>query len=115
MSDPLFDSQKFLHSLANDTELAHELLTAFMEDSPVRTDSLSQALDTNDLDQASKLAHSLKGMCGVVRSNALVNLALNMESSAKNKDMTTTKKDYTLFKNLLESAHAEMREFMESS
>lgn len=112
MSEPLFDSKRFLQSLADDVELANELLAAFLEDSPTRVASLSEALDSDDAAKASKLAHSLKGMCGVVRTDSLVNIALLMESSSKNGDLDTTKNQFATFKETLDSAHEEMRQFM---
>lgn len=114
MSNTLFDSQKFLQSLANDAELAGELLAAFLEDSPVRSSSLREALNDGDASEASKLAHSLKGMCGVVRADSLVNLALLMESSAKNGDLDKTKKQYDAFVEQLDTAQGEMNQFMGS-
>ncbi len=111
MSQPLFDSQQFLQSLANDEELAQELLAAFMEDSPIRRDSLGEALEAGDAEAASKFAHSLKGMCGVVRSQSLVDLALSMEHMSKAGDLDKTKEIYTQFVDMLSEAHVEMRSF----
>lgn len=108
----LFDSQKFLHSLANDQELARELLDAFLEDSPIRSTSLGDALKDDDASTASKLAHSLKGMCGVVRTDSLVNLALLMENSAKNGELDKTRDQYAEFSQQLTSAHSEIHKFL---
>ncbi len=111
MPDSLFDAQKFLQSLANDEELARELLAAFMEDSPARRDSLKEALDADDAESASKLAHSLKGMCGVVRAQTLVDLALSMEHQSKNGDLDQVRELYATFVETLDLAHAEMKGF----
>jgi len=112
MTDSLFDSQRFLQSLAGDKELAQELLAAFMEDSPERASSLKEALDSGDAEEASKLAHSLKGMCGVVRAEPLVNLAISMEHGSKNGDLNKIKEQFDNFSKLLDAAHDEMRQFM---
>lgn len=111
MPDVLFDSQKFLQSLANDEELAAELLAAFMEDSPSRTASLKEALATNDEEASSKLAHSLKGMCGVVRAQPLVEMALTMEQASKAGDLDKVREVFAKFTELLDKAHAEMKDF----
>lgn len=108
---PLFDKDQFLKSLANDEELAGELLAAFLEDSPVRRDSLGEALDANDAVAASKLAHSLKGMCGVVRAQALVDAALTMEHNAKTGNLDKVREQYATFVKLMEQAHQEMANF----
>lgn len=112
MSEPLFDEARFLQSLAGDVELARELLTAFLEDSPERSESLREALAQGDADQASKMAHSLKGMCGVVRSNEIATLALGMEESAKAGDLEKTRELHTLFQGKLKAAHGAMRLFL---
>ncbi|WP_419785938.1 Hpt domain-containing protein [Pseudodesulfovibrio sp.] len=112
MTQSIFDSQTFLKSLANDRELAMELLAAFMEDSPERHSQLGEALAEQDGDTASKRAHSLKGMCGVVRTGPLVELALGMERSAKEGDLAETGKLYDQFSDLLVAAHEEIKTFM---
>lgn len=112
MTQAIFDSNAFLKSLADDRELADELLSAFLEDSPVRHESLGQALNDNDAETVSKLAHSLKGMCGVVRAEELVALALNMEHSAKEGDLDRTREMYARFTGVLAAAHDEMKQFM---
>lgn len=111
MPELLFDAQKFLQSLAYDEELASELLAAFKEDSPKRRDSLGQALEAGNIERVSKLAHSLKGMCGVVRAQPLVELALNMEHLAKNGDLEKVQEQYAIFVEKLTLAHLEMEQF----
>ncbi len=115
MIQPIFDSQHFLQSLAGDEDLARELLAAFMEDSPERSSSLREALDSEDAGRASKLAHSLKGMCGVVRTGPLVDLAYLMENTAKKGDLGKVKKQYESFMKLLEAAYSEMNQFMKNN
>jgi len=114
MTQQIFDQEIFLQSLAGDRELAKELLAAFMEDSPVRTASLAESLEAGDGGQSSRLAHSLKGMCGVVRAESLVGLALSMENSAKNGDLDKTRELYARFKDLLAIAHVEMQDFIDA-
>lgn len=113
MADPVFNLQQFLQSLAGDKELAQELLGAFMEDSPVRVASLGEALDGNDAATSAKLAHSLKGMCGVVRTDDLVSLALSMEHAAQTGDLDKVREWYAEFVRVMEQAHAEMQAFLD--
>lgn len=113
MTQPIFNRENFLQSLAGDKELADELLTAFMEDSPVRAASLSEALDADNAGEASRLAHSLKGMCGVVRAEALVGLALSMENSAKDGKLDATREEFDQFSKMLITAHQEMQSFID--
>ncbi|QGY39727.1 Hpt domain-containing protein [Pseudodesulfovibrio cashew] len=114
MTQSIFDLKNFLRSLADDDELARELLAAFMEDSPVRTASLREALANDDAGEAAKMAHSLKGMCGVIRSDALVSLALAMEISAKDENLDATREHFSRFSDLLDTAHDEMNDYINS-
>lgn len=112
MTDVLFNEPQFLASLADDKELARELLAAFLHDSPERTEELRQALAAEDAPAASKLAHSLKGMCGVVRAERLSDLALNMEHLAKNGDLDEVNRNFALFTRSLDEAVALMRAYL---
>lgn len=112
MTQAIFDQNVFLQSLADDKELADELLGAFLEDSPIRSQSLGAALESEDAGEVARLAHSLKGMCGVVRAANLVNLALSMETAAKGGDLDKTRTQYDIFTEMLDAAHIEMKAFI---
>lgn len=114
MSELFFDQTAFMNSLANDDELARELLAAFMEDSPARRDSLAQALEEGDAVAASKYAHSLKGMCGVVRAKPLVDAALSMENSSKRGQLDKTREQFADFEKNLVLVHKEIKAYLES-
>ena len=112
MTDVLFNEEHFLASLAEDKELAQELLAAFLLDSPKRTAELRNAIAADDALTSSKLAHSLKGMCGVVRAERLSDLALAMEHLAKNGDMVEVKKQFDLFTQSFDQAMALMQAYL---
>lgn len=112
MTQSIFDEHAFLQSLAGDRELAEELLGAFMDDSPERSKSLNDALEEGDGSSVARFAHSLKGMCGVVRAESLVALALSMENAAKGGDLAQAKVLYTDFKGKLDTVHDEMNAFI---
>ena len=59
------------------------------------------------------LAHSLKGMCGVVRVDGLVGLALSMERASKNGDLGKAKELYARFSDMLTTTHSEMQAFLD--
>lgn len=114
MSQVVFDKIRFLNSLADDEELARELLTAFLEDCPKRVASLQQALTEGDADGSAKLAHSLKGMCGVVRVNLLSELALNMEHACRDVRLDDAREQFSLFLEVLDQAVVQMSDYMAS-
>ncbi|MCM0755582.1 Hpt domain-containing protein [Desulfovibrio aminophilus] len=86
MSTPGFDADLFLQYLGDDRELAVELLTAFIEDAPARLADLTSAAEAGDFEAATRAAHSLKGMCGVLRARDVADLALGAETAARARD-----------------------------
>lgn len=112
MTHVLFDEAQFLASLADDDELARELLAAFLEDSPQRLAALRQAIEGNEAQTVSKLAHSLKGMCGVVRATALSELALNMEHKARDGRLEEVTKHFATFSDLHTQAVSLMQAYI---
>ncbi len=87
MAPSSFDIQTFLDYLGGDRELAVELLAAFTEDAPQRLEALARALAEDNAEDAVRAAHSLKGMCGVVRDQEAVGLALDMEMAGRRGDL----------------------------
>ena len=114
MTESVFDRERFLDSLGRDAELARELLVAFQEDSVQRSGQLRDALDRGDGEAAARFAHSLKGMCGVVRCQRLTDLAMQTERAAKAGDLEGAVESCTAFSPLLALAHEEMDRFLES-
>lgn len=108
MTRDLFDTDQFLASLAQDRELADELVDAFLEDCPRRVVELAEALGAGDVGAGTKLAHSLKGMCGVVRADELSRLALEMEYAGRNGNLDLLRERFADFNESL----ARTRELM---
>ena len=114
MTRDLFDIDQFLSSLAQDRELAVELIDAFLEDCPKRVAELSEALDAGDVALGTKLAHSLKGMCGVVRADALSRLALEMEYAGRNGKLDLLRERFSDFNDSLARARELMVGFRDN-
>lgn len=112
MADILFDKSRFLASLAEDDELARELLEAFLEDGPARIAGIRQALEMDDAGAVSTLAHSLKGMCGVVRAEALSQLAFSMELAGRDGKLDVVREQFVEFESMLDQAVEQMKEYM---
>ncbi|WP_338668486.1 Hpt domain-containing protein [Pseudodesulfovibrio methanolicus] len=111
MTRDLFDTDQFLSSLAHDRELAVELIDAFLEDCPKRVAELTEALGAGDIVQGTKLAHSLKGMCGVVRADVLGRLALEMEHAGRDGKLEVVRDRLDLFTGSLDQARELMLRF----
>lgn len=102
MTRDLFDGNQFMASIAYDDGLAVELLDAFLEDAPRRVRELDAALEAGELPTAAKLAHSLKGMCGVVRSEVLGGLALEMEYAGRDGRLDAAREKFARFTDILD-------------
>ncbi|MEF2144935.1 MAG: Hpt domain-containing protein [Desulfovibrionaceae bacterium] len=111
--DIAFDPQILLLSLDNDQELLEDLLSAYVEDAPVRLDTLGQAVSRGDMNAAMGAAHSLKGMSGVIRVNGLERLALELELIAKNGDMEQLRTQYAAFERVMTRILHQAREYLQ--
>lgn len=106
-----FDRDKFMSSVAEDSELALELLEAYLEDCPARIAELKTAVEADDIEGAGRCAHSLKGMSGVVRAAALADKAFELETVCKNGDHDSMRSGYAEFSLLVENTLSEIRDF----
>ena len=78
-SDYCFRLDEALHAVDHDLELFSEVVEIFAEDAPVQMKKMISALEENDLDAVSKVAHSMKGSLGNFRCDAGYQLASRME------------------------------------
>lgn len=59
--------------------LLEQITTAFLEDAQIRLADLRQAVAIDDRTQIQRLAHSLKGMCGVIGAHQMAALSVALE------------------------------------
>ena len=109
---PLFNPALLLDKLEGDTELVKELLQAFYEDAPVRLDTLVRTIADSDSESAAEAAHSLKGMCGVIRVKPLVDQALLMEVSCRKGEMAPVRDIIGEFEAMLKRVLEEVRDYL---
>lgn len=82
-----FDAARLRESLDNDEELLRELLTAYIEDAPVRLAALERGVAEDDPTAVTTAAHSIKGMSGVIRIPGLEQAALELEMAGRDGKM----------------------------
>lgn len=92
-----FDAERLMQSLDNDEKLLEELLTAYVEDAPLRLDALTQGVESGNPTAVVTAAHSLKGMSGVIRVHGLEQRALELEMAGRKGDMDKIRKLYPPF------------------
>jgi protein-histidine pros-kinase len=82
--DPaLLDVAGALERMDQDRGFLLEIYRLFARDAARRRESLVRSLESGDLDQTAKAAHSLKGMSGTVVSPRLQEFSLAVETAAK--------------------------------
>lgn len=108
----LFQAELFMDKLANDVELARELLGAYLEDGPERLGQLQNALAEGKMDEAAGYAHSLKGMVGVLRQPGLSDLAYEMEKTCRAGDRARAEGLLPGLKKLMEQVNEEILTFL---
>ena len=80
---PLFDASNLLHRIGGDRQLVKEILLEFLQDLPIRLESLKESILQNDLIQVRRHAHSVKGAAMNIVAPALIEIASQLESSAR--------------------------------
>lgn len=111
-SQNLFDPELLLGKVGGDVELTRELLVAYQEDAPLRLNDLISAVAAGDGSGASRSAHSLKGMSGVIRVQGLVEMAFIMESAGREGDMDKLAKTLDRFMVVLDSVLVQITDYL---
>ncbi|MCE5229369.1 response regulator [bacterium] len=79
----VFDRASFMKRMMGDEALARELVTTFLADMNNEISQLSAAIVQDDLDQAQRQAHKIKGASANLSAFALRETARSMEAAAK--------------------------------
>lgn len=82
-STHLFDEAGLFERLGGDRALVQTILAAFVEDAVVQTRKLGELLNVPKLDEARRLAHSIKGSSGNAGARAMYQTALQIEDFLK--------------------------------
>lgn len=73
-----------LQRLDSDEELYQEILTVFLEDTPIQLANLENAWSTRTLPEVLRLSHSLKSAAGNIGAERLSIASFGVEKAAKN-------------------------------
>jgi len=92
--DPLslFNKNEFLSRLMDDQELVLRILSAYLEDTPQRIQLLNHYQKTSDFEGIKRQAHAIKGAAANISSTVMAELALQLETSARNEDFDSSQK-----------------------
>lgn len=87
LSQEVFDRKGFLDRVMGDTDLASTILKEFVENAEVQLARLDECVAASSMDEARRLAHTLKGAAGNVGATALRDVALLLEDWIKRGDL----------------------------
>ena len=73
-----------------DPELLLDLILLFLQDGPVRVESLLQGLAARDFDKMERAAHSLKGSSGNLGARGLQHTCEQLQLATRGHDLATT-------------------------
>jgi len=93
----VWDREGLMRRAMGKESLFHSIVTLFMEDIPVRVDSLLLAAESEDVEQIRLSAHTVKGVAANVGAEMLRAEAERIESAAKIYDTDAIKNDIPAF------------------
>ncbi len=82
-TEPLFDVASLLQNFGNDIDLVRQIVPGAFEDIAANTDALAHSLASNDVDTATRQAHTLKGLIDTLGGKRGRAIALDIEAHLK--------------------------------
>ena len=89
VDDADFGESELLEQLADDRNLAAEIIRTFLEDIPKRIEALRGLLDAGDAKGVEHQAHTIKGAAAAVSGKSLMAVAFELEVAGKSGDLAT--------------------------
>jgi signal transduction histidine kinase/CheY-like chemotaxis protein/HPt (histidine-containing phosphotransfer) domain-containing protein len=88
----ILDEADLLERLMGDKDLAHILISGFLEDMPKQITSLVESVTMEDYSTAQRIAHTVKGAAGNIGAPSLKEAAYEVEKAAQNGDAEMVRK-----------------------
>ena len=108
----LLDESTLKQRFSGDDELLKSVLQMYLEDAPDRMETMREALVAENLAEAAKAAHSLKGISGSVGCLGLAEAALDMERAGRDGDAAALDSLMTKAAPLLAETLAQVRQLL---
>jgi HPt (histidine-containing phosphotransfer) domain-containing protein len=90
----IFDKDRIMEQIDNDTELLVEMIDLFVASYPKLIISINDAITQNDSRTLQRSAHTLKGSVGNFAADIVYNIALDLEIMGRNSDIANAKDTY---------------------
>ena len=102
MADLHWNREFALEQTAGDEELLEELLTLFKDSASADLEQLQQAINSEDTDGVVRAAHSLKGASASLGIEGIRDIAMAMESDARDGSVAVARQKVEEMSALLE-------------
>ena len=96
------DIVRYIEQYKNDKEFLNNILESFIRETPVRMETLAQAIFEKDFEQIAKAAHSITNLVSAVRIYSAANYAKELEKAARNQYLKEVLPLYGLLKQEME-------------
>jgi HPt (histidine-containing phosphotransfer) domain-containing protein len=106
---PVFDKAEFRNQMGGDEALIHEIVGLFFEDSISQLQTIRTMLEGGDNQNASRLAHSLKGALGSLRAPRAHHCAAILEKAASTGDAPRSQHAFAALEKSMDELALELR------
>jgi HPt (histidine-containing phosphotransfer) domain-containing protein len=111
---PVFDPVEFRNQMGGDEALIREIVGLFFEDSIGQLHSIRTILDGGDVQNASRLAHSLKGALGSLRAARAQRCAAVLEKATAAGDAPRSKRAFAALEKAMDELAIELRAILDA-
>jgi HPt (histidine-containing phosphotransfer) domain-containing protein/CheY-like chemotaxis protein len=111
---PVFDPVEFRNQMGGDEALIREIVGLFFEDSIGQLHSIRTILDDGDAQNASPLAHSLKGALGSLRAARAQRCAAVLEKATAAGDAPRSKRAFAALEKAMDELAIELQAILDA-
>ncbi|MGA1825786.1 MAG: response regulator [bacterium] len=90
----IFNINALLKRMSGNKELCTEVIEIYLEDIPIRLESLDKAVKENDTEEVEHIAHTIKGSSSNIEAHALRDVAYEMELAGRERDLKRAQEIY---------------------
>ena len=105
---PLVNRQALMLQVGDDLDLLRTIVSLFKAEVPGNLAAIRAAIESNNVESLSNLAHSLKGMLGNFSSPAANQAALRLETMAQERDFSHAREAYQELEGVIEQLTPEL-------
>ncbi len=111
---PLVDRQALLEQMGGDAELVRTIASMFLADAPEKLEAMRLAIEANNTESLSRLAHALKGAVVNFSAPLVTRAAFRLETIGREHDLSKAREAYEELENMLERLTPELADLAEA-